>query len=193
MTSKRREKAARLRKNNAGLPSIGKPVFLAVGKLHRPHGLRGEILMGIQTDFPERLQPEVTLYIGDEKEPITILSIRTHNKGLLITFKGFDSREQVAEFRNQAVFVRTEDRPDLPEGEYYYHELIGLQVVTDEDNELGVLVEILETGANDVYLVRAEGSKDVLLPAIEEVIKDIDLEGRKIQVHLIPGLVPNNE
>lgn len=193
MTSKRREKAARLRKNKTGLPSTGKPVFLAVGKLHRPHGLHGEILMGIRTDFPERLQPEVTVFIGDEKQPITIRTSRTHSKGLLLTFNGYESREQVAELRNQTVFVRTADRPPLPNGEYYYHQLIGLQVISDEGDELGVLTEILETGANDVYLVRAEGGKDLLLPAIDEVIKDVDLQGRKMTVHLMAGLVPNKE
>ncbi|MBW8009731.1 MAG: 16S rRNA processing protein RimM [Chloroflexi bacterium] len=193
MTSKRREKAAHLRKNKSGLPSTGKPDFLAVGKLHRPHGLHGEILMGIQTDFPERLQPEGTVFIGDEKEPITIRSSRPHSKGLLISFNDYESRDQVAELRNQMVFVRTADRPPLPEGVYYHHQLIGLQVITDQGKELGVLAEILETGANDVYLVRVKGGKDILLPAIDEVIKHIDLQSGKVLVHLIPGLLPNQD
>jgi len=192
MTSNRRKKAARLRNNKAGLP-IGKPAFLAVGKLHRPHGLQGEILLGVQTDFPERLQPEVTVFIGEQKEPITILSRRPHSKGLLINFHGFDTREQVAVLRNRTVFVPTEDRPPLPEGEYYHHQLIGLQVITDQDQELGVLAEILETGANNVYLVRVEDGKDILLPATDEVVKTIDLEAGNMQVHLIPGLVPDKD
>ena len=175
MTSNRRRIAARRRNKHTGSPERGEPVFLVVGRLHRPHGLKGEILMGVMTDFPGRIQPRVTLYVGPQHEPHKIQSRREHTKGLLLRFEDYDSRETVAVLTNQDVFVRTDDRPPLPEGEYYQHELIGLQVVTDEEEKLGKLVEILETGANNVYIVRGEAEKDILLPAIDEVVLGIDL------------------
>ena len=193
MTSKRRQKAARRRNKPTGSPITGEPVFLVVGKLQRAHGLRGEILMGIQTDFPERLKTDSTVFIGDEKIARNFKSIRQHNKGLLVSFDDYDTREKASELRNQLVFVRVDDRPELPEGEYYHHQLIGLRVITDEGQTLGILSEILETGANDVYVVREEGSKGVLLPAIEDVILNVDLTGKEMLVHLIPGLFPDNK
>lgn len=188
MTSNRRRIAARRRNKDTGLPQSGEPVFLAVGRLQRPHGLKGEILMGVLTDFPERLKPEVKVYVGNQHVPYVIQSQRPHTNGLLLRFAEFDNREAVGALRNQDVFVRADDRPALPDGEYYQHQLIGLQVVTDEGEALGALAEILETGANDVYVVRADGAKDLLLPAIDEVVLGIDLEAGEMQVHLLEGL-----
>lgn len=188
MTSNRRRIAARRRNKHAGSLDSGEPVFLVVGRLHRPHGLKGEILMGVLTDFPERLQPEVTVYVGDQHLPHQIKSRRNHNKGLLVGFSEFDSRESVAALTNKEVFVRADDRPPLPEGEHYRHQLIGLQVLTDKGEALGRIVDIIGTGANDVYVVRGEAAKDVLLPAIDEVILGIDLKTSEMRVHLLEGL-----
>ena len=188
MTSNRRRIAARRRNKPAGSRISGEPVYLVVGKLRGPHGLKGEILMGVLTDFPDRVQPDVTVYVGQHHQPYQIRSRRDHNKGLLIRFAEFDSRETVVELTNQEVFVRADDRPLLPKGEYYWHQLIGLQVETDKGEALGTLAEILETGANDVYVVRTEGKKDVLLPAIDEVVLGIDLKAGEIHVHLLAGL-----
>ena len=188
MTSNRRRIAARRRNKRTGSPERGEPVFLVVGRLHRPHGLKGEILMGVMTDFPERIQPKGTLYVGTQHEPLKIQSRRAHSKGLLLQFEDYDSRETVSVLTNQDVFVRADDRPPLLEGEYYQHQLIGLQVVTDEGQTLGKLVEFLETGANDVYVVKKEGKKDTLLPAIDDVVLGIDLEAGEIRVHLLEGL-----
>jgi 16S rRNA processing protein RimM len=150
--------------------------------------LKGEILMGVLTDFPERLQPDVAVYVGEQHQPYQIQSRREHSKGLLVRFAEFDSRETVAALTNKEVYVRADDRPPLPEGEYYRHQLIGLQVLTDEGEALGRLAEILVTGANDVYVVRREAAKDMLLPAIDEVVLGIDLKAGKICVHLPEGL-----
>lgn len=144
--------------------------------------------MGVLTDFPERLQPDLTVYVGNQHEAHVIQSLRQHNDGMLVFFEGISSREAVEILRNQDVFVRADDRPPLPEGEYYQHQLIGLQVVTEEGEILGTLAEILETGANDVYVVRRESAKDLLLPAIDEVVLAIDLEEGEILVHLLEGL-----
>ena len=144
--------------------------------------------MGVQTDFPERLQPDVTVYVGEQHQPYKIHSRREHTKGLLLHFVEHDSREGIGALTNKDVFVRADDRPPLAEGEYYQHQLIGLQVMTEEGKNLGRLAEILETGANDVYIVRGVTGKDLLLPAIDEVILEINLDGGEMRVHLLEGL-----
>jgi 16S rRNA processing protein RimM len=87
--------------------------------------------------------------------------------------------------------VRADDRPSLPDGEYYHHQLLGLRVISDTGQTLGRLVQILSTGANDVYIVRPEAGPDVLLPATDEVVQRVDLEQGEILVHLLPGLIPD--
>lgn len=188
MTSNRRRIAAKRKNKDAGSSENGEPVFLVVGRLQRPHGLRGEILMGIMTDFPERIKIGTTLYVGEDHQPHQIVTQRNHNAGLLLKFNEYQNREDVGLLRNNYVYVRADDRPPLPDGEYYHHQLIGLKVVTEDDNCLGHIKEILETGSNDVYIIRSEKGKEILLPAIEEVVLAIDLDAREIRVHLMEGL-----
>lgn len=192
MTSRRRKAAERRRRKRQGTgsPPTGEPAFLLVGKLRRPHGLRGEILMAVATDFPERIQPGVTLYMGDSHEPLNVATIRHHNRGLIIAFEGFTSRNDVENYHNQDLYVPADDRPPLPEGEYYLHELIGMKVITEEGETLGVLAEMIETGAANVYVVRREDGSDVLLPAIDEVILEVDVGNKQMKIHLLEGLLP---
>jgi len=174
----------------AGPPKSGEPVYLAIGFLRRPHGVRGEILMDVLTDFPERIQPGTPVYVGESHRPMKIASRRETAKGMLISFEGITIREEVGAFRNQYLFVLAADRPPLPDGEYYHHQLIGLRVIHDETGEpLGTIREILETGANDVYVVRADTGKEILLPAIPSVRKKVDLARGEMTVHLLPGLL----
>ena len=172
-----------------GSPTVGEPEYLVVGFLRRPHGVRGEMLMDLHTDFPGRLKTGKTVFVGDSYEPKVIASLRPRAADMLVRFRGIKTPEDAGLYRNTWVYVPTADRPELPEGEYYHHQLIGLNVVTDEDCELGVLMDILETGANDVYVVRDSSGKEVLLPAISQVVLDIDLAGRQMRVHLLDGLI----
>lgn len=173
----------------AGSPSHGEPAFLVIGKLRRPHGVRGEMQMEVYTDFPERLQPGVTLYIGEAHLPLQLQSCRAHGALLLVTFPEYTTPEAVGMLRNQLVFVPAADRPPLAPGEYYHHQLVGLQVMTDEGRLLGVVQEILDYPAQDVYVVRTLQGREVLLPGNKETILDVDLEQGVLRVHLIPGLV----
>ena len=158
------------------------PAFVVVGKLRRAHGLRGEMVMEIHTDFPERLKPQKTVYLGEQKEPFKLRTVRPHDRYLLVSIDGFFDPDAVARFRNTEVFVRTDTLPDLPEGQYYHHQLIGLQIVTEQGSRLGKLVEILETGSNDVYVISGEEGQEILLPALEGVILAVDLEKKEMRV-----------
>ena len=185
-----RGRIARLQKSvPSGSSDKGEPEFLVVGKLRRPHGVRGEILMDVLTDFPERLKLDVTVYVGDQFQPLCIRNTRKHRQALLVSFEEYNNRESAGELRNKFVYVQAKDRPPLPDGEYYYHELIGLQVDTDAGETLGVLTDILETGANDVYIVSPDQGQDILLPAIPSVVLEINLEQGRMLVHILPGLI----
>jgi 16S rRNA processing protein RimM len=176
---------------SASSPGNGEPVYLVIGKLRRPHGVHGEILMDVITDFPERIKAGIPVFVGPQYQEQIIRSVRPNAGTLLVTFDGFNSPEEVGVLRNVYLYVRAADRPPLPEGEYYYHQLIGLPVVTDEGQKLGVLAEILENAANDIYVVKPELGPEILLPAIDSVILDIDLQQGEIRVHLLAGLLPD--
>ncbi len=180
-------------KGQASSPAAGEPVFLAVGKVRRPHGVTGDVLVEIYTDFPERIKPMAKLYAGEDYIPLTIRRLRVHNDGFLLTFDGFSTPEQVGRFRNQILYIVATNAAVLPEGEYFFHELIGLSVKDEAGKVLGQVAEILETGANDVYMVRNDAGREILLPAIAEVILNVDLVSKIIKVHLLPGLMEDEE
>jgi 16S rRNA processing protein RimM len=172
-----------------GSPTVGEPEYLMVGFLRRPHGVKGEILMDVHTDFPERLKTGVTVFVGEDYQPMVIASRRPHAAGMLLRLRGVKSPEDAGQYRNTRVYVRASDRPALPEGEYYHHQLIGLNVITDDGRDLGSLVDVLETGANDVYVVRAVDGNEVLLPAIPPVVLEVRLADHQMRVHLLDGLI----
>lgn len=165
-----------------GSPSEGEPVFLVIGRLRRSHGIQGEMLMDVLTDFPERLRTGRRIYVGESHEPIKIASIRGHGQEMIIRLAGVDSPEATSRFRNQFLFVKASELPQLPEGQYYHHQLLGLTVVDEAGQSLGTLTEILETGANDVYVVKSSEGKEQLLPAVEAFILGVDLERKEIRV-----------
>jgi 16S rRNA processing protein RimM len=168
-TNRRRLAAQRKKKEDLSLHA-DQANFIAVAKLRRPHGLKGEVLVAILSDFPERIIEGGTLLIGSEHSPITIRSKRSHNAGLLLSFDEFPTRQDVEGLQNQLLYVPTKELPKLEKGEYYHHQLLGLDVKDDQGNTLGILKDILVTGANDVYLVKTAEDKELLLPATNKVI-----------------------
>jgi 16S rRNA processing protein RimM len=188
VSSNRRKIAARRRNPQAGSQNDSEPVFVVVGIGRRPHGLRGEMLVQVISDDPERLQPGANLTLGPQHLPVTINSARQHNQGLLIAFEEYPTREAIEPFRNVPLYVHVDELPALAEGEFYAHQLVGLQVVDEAGQDLGRLVDVLETGANDVYVVHSATGAELLLPAIEDVILKIDLENGQVRVRLLPGM-----
>ncbi len=178
------------RSAGSGSPPTGEPEYLVVGSLRRAHGVRGEMVMEIVTDFPERLKPGTKVHLGASHTPMVIENARHHSEGLIIKFREIRSPEEAARYRNQAVYVTTADRPALPEGHYYDHQLIGFAVVDHDRGEtIGTLSEIMRTGANDIYVVRRSDGSEVLLPVIPSVVLELNVDRRVILVHLLPGLI----
>jgi len=178
-------------KAGSGSPVDGEPVYLAIGHLRRSHGVHGEIVMEVHTDFPERIKKGAKVFVGESHDAMVIAGARFHNEGLIVKFQGVDTPEDAGRFRNLWVYVASADRPSLPEGQYYFHELIGLQVVDEKDEPLGELTEVMETNANNVYVVTRFDGSEVLLPAIPSVILNVEMGRRLMRVHLLDGLLDN--
>lgn len=165
------------------------PRYLAVGRVLRPHGVRGELRMELLTDYPERLAALKTLHVGEGHIPYRLSAVRLHQGIALIKFEGVDDRNTAETLRGATVEVALEDAIPLEEGEYYHYQLVGLPVVTDAGERLGEVVEVLQSpGANDVYVVHGPHG-EVLIPAIAEVILDLDVQAGSITVRLLPGLL----
>ena len=137
------------------------------------------------TDFPDRFMPGAVLLAGDTK--YTISAVRTHKKALLVTIDGINTRNQAEALRGKLFEVPEGDLPHLDEDQYFRFDIVGINVVDENGKSLGQVQEVLETGANDVYIVRDEES-ELLIPAIDSVVKEIDTEARRMVVDVIPGL-----
>jgi 16S rRNA processing protein RimM len=162
--------------NGTGSPNPGEPVYLTIGRLGKPHGLDGGIIFYVITDFPERLKKGKKVFIGESKLPVHIQSVKEHSRGLIFQFEEFSTIDEIEGFKTFYVYVDSQELPKLPEGEYYHHQLIGLKVFDPQGNEIGILHNILETGANDVYLIKNSDQKEILIPALLDLIKKIDIE-----------------
>ncbi len=164
--------------------------YLAVGRIVRAHGLHGELSMTIMTEFPERFETTELFYLGNEfeAEPYHLKSYRRHQDNLLLTLDEVDDRTQAEQLCGLFVQVPIEEAVPLSEGDYYLYQLLGLQVITTTGETLGVIDDILETGANDVYIVK-NGDQELLLPAIPEVVKSVDLAQKQMIVQMMDGLI----
>ena len=161
---------------------------MAVGQIVGAHGVRGEIKVKQLTDFPERFAPGARLYLGDEEFQREVIASRPHREMLLLKLSGLTDRNAVEHLRGQYLFISRDEAMPLEEDEYYEDELIGLMVETLEGELLGELMEIMWTGANEVYIVQGPRG-EVLIPAIAQVVQEVDLDAGVMRVTLLPGLV----
>jgi 16S rRNA processing protein RimM len=163
--------------------------YLVVGEILKPFGYLGEVKVKVITDYPKQLIKHKTVYIGPDARAFQVERARFHSGYVLMKFAGFDSDTSVAKLRGEIVQIPADQAAKLKKNQFYHHQIIGLKAVTATGEALGTVEQILETGANDVYLVRTPDGKEILLPAIKSVIKHIDLDAKTITVELIPGLV----
>ncbi len=170
------------------------PQYLSLGKILRPHGIRGELRMQILTDYPERIPALKTVYLGRAlKPPVSAYAVegmRYHKGYGLLKLKSIDTRNQAEELRQLLVMVDIENAVPLEKGELYFFQLIGLSIQTEDGKTLGKITEVLETGANDVYIVDSPEYGEILIPATDETIIEIDVEAGSLTVGLPDGLLP---
>ncbi|MGC8879812.1 MAG: ribosome maturation factor RimM [Anaerolineae bacterium] len=176
---------------SVGAPGTAEPRFIVIGRILRPHGVRGEVLVEVITDFPERFDVLEVAYLGYDNWHATPYRVRTrrwHRAWALLSFEGYPDRTSVEALRDMFVQIPIEEAQPLPEGTYYAHELMGLDVFTTEGEEIGRISDVLFTAANDVYVVQGARG-EILLPAISQVVKQIDLAAGRVIVELLPGLL----
>ncbi len=174
----------------SGVPARDpEPRYLAVGRILRPHGVRGELRVEILTDFPERLAEMDEVYVGAEHRRYPIHGVRFHQGVMLLRLSGCDSRNEAESLRGSLVEIPREAAAPLEEGEYYHFQLVGMTVESDTGEPLGEIVEVLSPpGANDVYVIHGPRG-EILLPAIKDVVLSMNISARRMTVHLLPGLV----
>ncbi len=167
--------------------------FYKVGKIVNTQGLRGEVRVISTTDFAEeRYKKGTELAIFKDGEFlifVTVASHRRHKNFDLLTFEGMNRIEDVEKYKECLLKVAEEQLTELEDDEFYYHEIIGLEIVTDEGEVLGKVAEILSPGSNDVWVVKQKGKKELLIPFIEPVVYKVDKEEKKAYIHLLEGLI----
>lgn len=165
--------------------------FLQVGVISSTHGLRGEVKVFPTTDDAARFQTlkNVVLDTGREKLDLEIQSVRFFKQFVIVKFKGIDNINDIEMYKQRELWVPREEAQELDEDEYYIADLIGMDVVLEDGSHFGTLKDVMETGANDVYVVEDENGKEVLLPAIKECILDVDVEKNSMTIHLMKGLI----
>lgn len=165
--------------------------WVVIGVVTAPHGVGGEIRVLPTTDFPERFERlhECRLAAGDEVTTYKVRSVRQHRRFYLIRLAGVDDREAAQALRQAKLVIRRDEVMPLPEGHYYVFDLEGIGVYTTRGEEVGVLVEVITGPANDVYVLRRAGRPDALIPAVRQVVKAIDVRGRRMVIDPLPGLL----
>lgn len=165
------------------------PRFLVIGRVIKPHGIRGEVGVEAHTDILERFTWLDSVFIGREKPvKVVVESVRIHKSRVLLKLAGYDSREDAEQLRKQWILIPEDEAIPLKEGEYYLHQIIGLNVKSEDDTYIGQVKNLIETGANNVFVVEGPLG-EVLIPDIENVVLSVDIEKGQMTVHLIDGLI----
>lgn len=167
--------------------------WLNVGKVVNTHGIKGEVRVISITDFTEeRYKPgsKLTLFIdGKNPEELTVSSHRSHKSFDLLTFEGLNNVNEVEKMKGGVLRVPNTELGTLNEGEFYYHQIIGCQVLTLDGEEVGKITEVMSPGANDVWVVKVPGKKDVLIPYIDQIVKEVNIEEQKVIIEPMEGLL----
>ena len=165
--------------------------YLEIGQIVNTFGIKGMVKIVPFTDNIERFDELKKVYIVNKKsrKEYEVEEVKYHKNMVLMKFKGIEKVEDAENLRNCYLEIDRKDAKQLEEDTYYIVDLIGLDVYTDEGKNLGKLDDVFNTGSNDIYVVKDELGKQILLPAIKEVIKNVDLENKRITVHLLEGLV----
>lgn len=166
---------------------------LKVGKIVNTHSLKGEVKVISSTDFEEeRFKKGSKLLITRGNQlirEVVVQSYRNHKNFLLVKFEGIDSVEEAEKLKNLQIKIDSDEVGELEENEFYFHQIIGCEVFDENDKNLGEIIDILTPGANDVWVIKGENGKEILIPYIEDVVKKIDITCKKVNIEVMEGLI----
>lgn len=164
--------------------------LIEVGKIVNTHGLRGDVKVIAWMDYPEDFEQLTTVYIKTrtEMKKLTVKNVKYQKNNLIVSFDELKDINEAEPFKNSVLYADRDELGELPEGVHYIVDLIGLDVVNEDGEKIGVLADVFNTGANDIYDVKRDGKKNLLLPVIDDVVKSIDTENGVITVHIMEGL-----
>lgn len=165
--------------------------LLQVGAITQTHGLRGEVKVFPTTDDVKRFKKlkEVILDTGKEKMALEIENVRFFKQFAILKFKGFDNINDIERYKGKSLYVTRENAVKLRKDEYFIADLIGVKIYDEQDAYMGMLKDVIVTGANDVYEIALEDGRTLLLPAIKQCVLDVDMEQRRMKVHVLDGLL----
>ena len=165
--------------------------MLRVGVITSAHGIKGEVKVFPTTDDAKRFKElkKVILDTGKEYIPMEIEHVKFFKNMVILKFRGYDNINEIEKYKSRDLLITRDQAVDLEPDEYFITDLIGLAVVSDQGAELGILKDVLETGANDVYVVATKDGKELMLPAIGDCILNVDLEQGRMEVHVLEGLM----
>lgn len=168
--------------------------FFRVGVIANTHGIRGEVKVFPTTDDVGRFKQlkKVILDTGKEKKDLEIQSVKFFKNMAILKFKGIDNINDIEKYKGKDLLVTREDAVELEEDEFYLADVLDAKVVTDEGEDFGVIKDVMETGANDVFVIETKEGKEVLFPVTKECILDIDTDEMLVTVHVLPGLLDIN-
>ena len=164
---------------------------LQVGVITQTHGVRGEVKVFPTTDDANRFTELKKVYLDTGKEllKLEIQNVKFFKQFVILKFKGIDNINDIEKYKRCPLLIDRKDAVELEEDEYFIADLIGLDVVLEDDSAFGTLKDVLETGANDVYIIDTNEHGEVLIPAIEECVLEVDIEANKMKIHLMNGLI----
>lgn len=165
--------------------------LLQVGAITQTHGLKGEVKVFPTTDDVKRFKKlkEVILDTGKEKTVLEIENVRFFKQFAILKFKGFDNINDIERYKGKSLYVTRENAVKLKKDEYFIADLIDVKVYDEQDTYMGILKDVIVTGANDVYEIALEDGRTLLLPAIKQCVLDVDMEQRRMKVHVLDGLL----
>ncbi|MCR4792460.1 MAG: ribosome maturation factor RimM [Lachnospiraceae bacterium] len=165
--------------------------YLKVGTITQPFGIKGEMKVYPHTDDPTRFKKLKKVYIPekDSYKEFEIESAKMSLPLVILKFRGIDTPEEIRLYKQKDIYVTREDAAPLSEGEYYFADILGMNVVDDEGISRGRVTDIIQTGANDVYEITADDGSSFLLPVIEDCLLNVDLEANLMTIHILEGLL----
>ena len=175
------------------MPESSNTEWATIGKIVAPFGIRGELKVFSLSDIPDRFAQLDSVFIGPKHTPRKITAVRPYKGDMLILkFAGIDDANMAETLRNTDLSIPLDKLAKLPPNSYYQHDILGLRVAILNGREIGTIIEIMETGSNDVYVVKGEDKKQILLPAIKDVVKQVDLIRGMMYIEPMAGLLDDN-